>query len=134
MPCEYLADLTSAHTIDLAGIDGLIGIAVDGNVVTVGGMTRHAELAARIGDAHVRNRGTIGGSVANSDPAADYPAAVVALDARVHTNKRAIAGDAFCTACSTPRCRTARSSPPLRLQGPKRAISCEVSGCAAHRV
>lgn len=98
-----------SDVIDLAGIDGLTGITVDGGVVTVGGMTRHADVAAcaaipalaelvtRIGDAHVRYRGTIGGSVANSDPAADYPAAVMALDARVHTNKRTIAGDAFCT-------------------------------------
>ena len=98
-----------SDVIDLAGIDGLAGIKVEDGRVTVGGMTRHAEvagcaelpalavLAARIGDAHVRNRGTVGGSVANSDPAADFPAAVVALDARVHTNKRAIAGDAFFT-------------------------------------
>ena len=98
-----------SDVIDLAGIDGLAGIKVEDGRVTVGGMTRHAEvagcaelpalaaLAARIGDAHVRNRGTVGGSVANSDPAADYPAAVAALDARVHTNKRAIAGDAFFT-------------------------------------
>ena len=98
-----------SDVIDLAGIDGLAGIRVEDGRVTVGGMTRHAEvagcaelpalaaLATRIGDAHVRNRGTVGGSVANSDPAADYPAAVVALDARVHTNKRAIAGDAFFT-------------------------------------
>ena len=54
-----------------------------------------AELAGQIGDAQVRNCGTIGGSVANSDPAADYPAAVVALGATVHTDKRAIAGDDF---------------------------------------
>ena len=52
-----------------------------------------AFLAGEIGDSQVRNRGTIGGSVANSDPAADYPAAVIALGATVHTLSRAIAGD-----------------------------------------
>ncbi len=98
-----------SDVIDLAGIDGMAGVTVDGDVMKVGGLTRHAEVAAsatipaladlagRIGDAHVRNRGTIGGSVANSDPAADYPAAVVALAAEAHTNKRSIPGDAFFT-------------------------------------
>ena len=54
-----------------------------------------AELAGGIGDPQVRNRGTIGGSVANNDPAADYPAAVLALDATIVTNKREIAADDF---------------------------------------
>ena len=96
--------------VDLAGIEGLNGVTV-GDTVTVGAMTPHADvagsaavqgaipaladLAGRIGDAHVRNRGTIGGSIANSDPAADYPAAVVALNATVHTDRRDIAGDGF---------------------------------------
>jgi carbon-monoxide dehydrogenase medium subunit len=56
-----------------------------------------AELASHIGDAQVRNRGTLGGSVANNDPAADYPAALIALGATVHTNKREIAADDFFT-------------------------------------
>ena len=97
--------------IDLSGIDELSGIAVGDGKVTVGAFTRHsavaesaevqaaipalADLAGRIGDAQVRNCGTIGGSVANSDPAADYPAAVVALDATVRTDKRSISGDDF---------------------------------------
>ena len=96
--------------IDLGGIDGMAGITV-GDRVAIGAMTRHADVAASpavrdaipaladlagvIGDAHVRNRGTLGGSIANSDPAADYPAAVVALDAVVHTDRRAIAADDF---------------------------------------
>lgn len=96
-----------SDVIDLAGIDGLSGIRVNGDTVSVGAMTRHAEVAAsdvipaladlagRIGDAHVRNRGTLGGSIANSDPAADYPVAVVALDATVHTTKRTIPGSDF---------------------------------------
>ena len=56
-----------------------------------------AELAGRIGDPHVRHRGTIGGSVANNDPAADYPAALLALGATVVTNKRKIGADEFFT-------------------------------------
>lgn len=56
-----------------------------------------ADLAESIGDPQVRNRGTIGGSIANADPAADYPAAVVGLGATVHTNTRTIAGDDFFT-------------------------------------
>ncbi len=99
--------------VDLAGIDGLSGISVSGGVVEIGGMARHAEvnassavagaipalakLAGGIGDPQVRNRGTIGGSIANNDPAADYPAAVVALGATVHTNRREIAGEDFFT-------------------------------------
>ena len=99
--------------IDLNEIDGLKGITVSGGAVTIGAMTRHADVAASaevqqaipalaklaggIGDPAVRNRGTIGGSVANNDPAADYPAAVVGLGATVVTNKREIAGDQFFT-------------------------------------
>ena len=98
-----------SDVIDLAGIAGLSGISASDGMMSVGAMTRHvqvaasdaipalADLAGRIGDAHVRNRGTIGGSIANSDPAADYPAAVVALDARVHTTRRSIAGGDFFT-------------------------------------
>jgi carbon-monoxide dehydrogenase medium subunit len=89
----------------------LKGIKVDGGNLTIGAVTRHAEvasskevqqsipalarLAAMIGDRMVRNMGTLGGSVANSDPAADYPAAVLGLGATINTNKRKIAGDDF---------------------------------------
>ena len=99
-----------SDVIDVGGLADLRGIDV-GTTVRVGALTTHAEVAASaevrgaiaalsdlaegIGDAHVRNRGTIGGSVANSDPAADYPAAVVGLGATVHTNRRSIAGDDF---------------------------------------
>jgi carbon-monoxide dehydrogenase medium subunit len=101
-----------SDVIDVGGLADLRGIDV-GTTVSIGALTTHAEVAASaevrgaiaalsdlaegIGDAHVRNRGTIGGSVANSDPAADYPAAVVALGATVHTNQRSIAGDDFFT-------------------------------------
>lgn len=99
--------------IDLADISDLVGITVDGSSVTIGAMTPHAvvaasadvqkaipalaKLAGLIGDPMVRNRGTIGGSISNNDPAADYPSAVVGLGATVHTNKREIAGDDFFT-------------------------------------
>src|SRR5690242_9426720 len=91
-----------SDVIDLGGIKELAGIKVEGNNVVIGGMTRHADvassadvksaipalahLAGHIGDPAVRNRGTIGGSVANNDPAADYPAAVLALGATITTN------------------------------------------------
>ncbi len=97
--------------IDLGTIADLQGIKVDGSTVTIGAMTRHAEvagsaevkkaipalasLASGIGDRQVRNMGTIGGSVANNDPAADYPAALVGLGATIQTNKRKIAADDF---------------------------------------
>jgi aerobic carbon-monoxide dehydrogenase medium subunit len=96
--------------IDLAGAR-LAGIKVDGNTVTIGAMTPHgavaasqevrrlipalAELAGMIGDEQVRHRGTIGGSLANNDPAADYTAAVLALNATVRTQRREIKADDF---------------------------------------
>tara|TARA_R110002073_G_scaffold78785_6_gene189742 strand:+ start:94 stop:891 length:798 start_codon:yes stop_codon:yes gene_type:complete len=102
-----------SDVIDLSGIAELKGISVSGDAVTIGAMTRHADvagssdvkgaipalaaLAASIGDQAVRNRGTIGGSVANNDPAADYPAALLALGATVKTDKREIAADDFFT-------------------------------------
>jgi aerobic carbon-monoxide dehydrogenase medium subunit len=97
--------------VDLGGIAELKGIKRDGNAVVIGAMTRHidvatsdvvkgaipglAHLAEMIGDPQVRNRGTIGGSIANNDPAADYPAAVLGLNATVVTSKRRIAADDF---------------------------------------
>ncbi len=99
---------------DLISLDkaaDLRGISVSDGVVTIKAMTRHAEVAASvdvkgaipalaklasgIGDPHVRNRGTIGGSLANNDPAADYPAAVLGLGATVATDRREIAADDF---------------------------------------
>jgi carbon-monoxide dehydrogenase medium subunit len=97
--------------IDLGTIADLRGISVDGNTVAIGAMTRHADvagaaavqkaipalalLAGMIGDRQVRHMGTIGGSLANNDPAADYPAAVLGLGATITTNKRKIDGDTF---------------------------------------
>jgi aerobic carbon-monoxide dehydrogenase medium subunit len=97
------------QVLDLNGLTTLSGIAVGSGAVTVGALTRHAEvakstaiaalakLAGGIGDPAVRNRGTLGGSIANNDPAADYPAAVLALNATVVTTAREIAADDFFT-------------------------------------
>jgi carbon-monoxide dehydrogenase medium subunit len=97
--------------VDLGGIAELRGIQVDSNQVTIGATTTHAEVAAsrdvaaaipaladlagHIGDRQVRNRGTLGGSLANNDPAACYPAAVLGLGATVRTDRRSIAADDF---------------------------------------
>ena len=97
--------------VDLAGIPGLAGITRDANELVIGAMTPHADVAASevvkqaipalaslaegIGDPAVRHCGTIGGSVANADPAADYPAGVLALDATIQTTERRIAADDF---------------------------------------
>jgi carbon-monoxide dehydrogenase medium subunit len=100
-----------AQLVDLGDVAELKGIKIDGGSVTIGAMTRHAEvassadvkkaipalaaLAGGIGDRMVRNMGTIGGSVAHNDPAADYPAAVLGLNATITTNKRKIAADDY---------------------------------------
>lgn len=99
--------------VDLGGLQDLKGISVSDGVVSIGAMTTHdtvansaevksaipalASLAGGIGDPMVRNRGTIGGSTANNDPAADYPGAILGLGATIVTNKREIAGDDFFT-------------------------------------
>jgi carbon-monoxide dehydrogenase medium subunit len=97
--------------IDLGGIPELAGIGREGKGLKIGAMTRHADVAAsddvrqaipaladlagQIGDRQVRTMGTLGGSLANNDPSACYPAAVLALDATVNTTKRKIAADDF---------------------------------------
>lgn len=97
--------------IDLGFVPELKGIVADSRRVTIGATTLHAQvshapeirqhipalahLASEIGDRQVRNRGTIGGSVANSDPAADYPAAVLGLGATIRTSERSISADDF---------------------------------------
>ncbi|HUK00581.1 MAG TPA: xanthine dehydrogenase family protein subunit M [Stellaceae bacterium] len=99
--------------VDLKGIDGLDAIAAEGDGLRIGALTRHAcvaasplvqdlipalaRLAAGIGDPQVRNRGTLGGSIANNDPASDYPAALVGLGAVIGTSERRIAAEDFFT-------------------------------------
>ncbi len=99
--------------VDVSAASDMRGISVSDNTVTIGASMTHAEvagsadlrgvcpaicdLASNIGDPAVRNRGTLGGSVANNDPAADYPAAMLALGATIKTDKREIAADDFFT-------------------------------------
>jgi aerobic carbon-monoxide dehydrogenase medium subunit len=102
-----------SELIDISRIPALSFIRRDGDLLVIGAGTKHADVAAsaevdraipalatlasQIGDPAVRHRGTLGGSIANNDPAADYPAAVLALDAMITTNRRNIPADAFFT-------------------------------------
>ncbi|MFV0358813.1 FAD binding domain-containing protein [Tropicimonas sp.] len=124
--------------VDIRAIPGLVGIADEGGTLIVGAATTHAEVAASplvaaacpalarlatgIGDPAVRHVGTIGGSVANDDPAADYPAAVLALGATIVTNRREIAADdffvgLFATALGEGEIITAFRFPPCEAAG-----------------
>lgn len=123
--------------IDLRGIADLRGIRLEGGALTIGAMTTHAELAASkdvqkaipalallaagIGDRMVRNMGTLGGSVANNDPAADYPAAVVGLGATVHTSKRKLEADKFFTGMYETALEAGEILTAISFPVPKRA-------------
>jgi carbon-monoxide dehydrogenase medium subunit len=109
LPSVKLGLVAPSGYIDISGVAELKGIRFEGNNLVIGAMTTHhavatskdvhalspalAQLAGGIGDRAVRNRGTIGGSLANSDPAACYPAAVLGLGATIRTNTRSIAAD-----------------------------------------
>jgi carbon-monoxide dehydrogenase medium subunit len=111
LPTMKLRLASPKALVDLSRVSELRGIDKKGNGLVIGAMTTHAdvstssvvkgaipglaEVAAHIGDPAVRNKGTIGGSVANNDPAADYPAALLALNATIATNKREIKADDF---------------------------------------
>ncbi len=111
LPTMKLRFARPSDLVDLSAIDGLDTINDAGSAIDIGAMTTHADvagseivrgaipaladLADAIGDAQVRNRGTLGGSIANSDPAADYPAAVLALNATIRTDQREIAADDY---------------------------------------
>ena len=113
IPTMKLRLASPTHLIDLSQIEGLSGIELKGRSIVIGAMTRHAEvatspmvrenlpaladLAGVIGDPAVRHCGTIGGSVANNDPTADYPAACLGLGATIITSKRRINADDFFT-------------------------------------
>ncbi len=102
-----------SDVVDIGGLKDLQELTASGNAIVIGAGVCHADVAAspdvrkaipalaylaqHIGDPQVRNRGTLGGSIANNDPAADYPAALVALGATVQTSKREIAADDFFT-------------------------------------
>ena len=111
IPSMKLGLASYKDVIDIKGIKKLSGIKVSGKTVRIGATTKHVEvanskeikkaipslasLAEGIGDPQVRNRGTIGGSIANNDPAADYPSACIALNALIHTNNRKIDAEKF---------------------------------------
>jgi carbon-monoxide dehydrogenase medium subunit len=111
LPTMKLRLAHPSDLVDLGNIEALKGITDAGPAIEIGAMVRHADvsrnatirsaipalaaLAGKIGDPQVRNRGTLGGSVANSDPASDYPAAVLALDAVIKTDRREIAADDY---------------------------------------
>ena len=113
LPAMKLGLAAPSDLIDLSGIAALRGISAQADAITIGAMVTHAEVAGSaavrsmipslaaladgIGDQQVRARGTIGGSLANNDPAACYPSAVLALKATVRTNRRSIASDDFFT-------------------------------------
>jgi carbon-monoxide dehydrogenase medium subunit len=123
--------------IDLGTIKDLGGIKSDGKTVTIGAMTRHAEvahspdvkkaipalaaLAGGIGDRQVRAMGTIGGSLANNDPAADYPAAVLALNATITTNKGKHEADKFFKGLYETALKDGEIITSVTFQAPKRA-------------
>lgn len=102
---------TPSDLVDISQAEGMNGVSMSGNTITIGAMTTHADvadnaelvaacpaiaaLAGNIGDPAVRHRGTIGGSIANNDPAADYPSAMLALSATIITNSREISADDF---------------------------------------
>jgi|TARA_B100000700_G_C14943958_1_gene808198 carbon-monoxide dehydrogenase medium subunit len=111
IPSMKLGLATYKDLIDIKGIKKLSGIKVSGKSLIIGSITKHAEvanskdvrksipslsaLAEGIGDPQVRNKGTIGGSIANNDPSADYPSACIALNAIIHTNNRKVDADKF---------------------------------------
>ena len=122
---------------DLSGIRELVGIKRDGNAFVIGAMTRHADvaihaelkaaipaladLAANIGDRQVRAMGTLGGSVANNDPSACYPSAVLALGATIHTTTRKIAADDFFLGMFTTALNDGELITAISFPIPKRA-------------
>jgi len=111
LPAMKLEIASPTTLVSLADVPGLDGVTLDSGTLTIGALTTHADVAAsdvvrkaipaladlasHIGDVQVRNRGTIGGSVAHNDPVADYPAAVVALGATVVTDRREVAAEEF---------------------------------------
>ncbi len=125
------------HLIDLSRVEGLVGIALAGRSITIGAMTRHvdvhtspvvqehapvlAKLAGMIGDPAVRHMGTIGGSVANNDPTADYSAACLGLGATIITNKRRIKADDFFTGMFSTALEPAEIITKVSFPLPKKA-------------
>ena len=136
-----------AALVDLGTIAEMRGIRLDGGTLTLGALTRHSEVAAAkevaigipalarlangIGDRQVRNLGTLGGSLANNDPAADYPAAIMGLGATVNTNRRAIAADKFFTGLYETALKGAEIITSVAFPLPKRAAYVKFSNPAS---
>jgi carbon-monoxide dehydrogenase medium subunit len=126
-----------AALVDLGALEELRGIKLEGGTLNIGALTRHSEVAGSkdvaigipalarladgIGDRQVRNLGTLGGSLANNDPAADYAAAVLGLGATVNTNKRAITADKFFTGLYETAVRPGEVIVSVSFPLPKRA-------------
>ncbi len=137
LPTMKMRLASPSDLVDLSNIEGLTDISDTGDAIEVGAMVRHAEVAASdvvraaipalsdladsIGDAQVRNRGTIGGSVANSDPAADYPAAILGLNAVVKTDRREISADDYFKALFETALEPGEIVISVRFAKPKRA-------------
>ena len=123
--------------IDINSLNDLAGIKVSGSTVEIGAMARHADVAASaavrkaipalaalagmIGDRQVRHMGTLGGSLANSDPASDYPAAVLGLGATITTNKRKIEADKYFTGLYETALAAGELITSVSFPAPKRA-------------
>lgn len=134
--------------VDLSGINALTGIKKEGNTLTIGAMSRHldvannadvkaaypalADLASRIGDRQVRAMGTIGGSVANNDPAACYPSAVLGSGATIVTDRREIAADDFFQGLFTTLLEEDELITAFRFPIPKRAVYEKLRQKASH--
>lgn len=126
-----------SDVVDISRIKELKGVKVSGKTVTIGAATTHAEVAANaelkkvapavaelashIGDPHVRHKGTIGGSVANNDPAADYPGAMLALGATIVTDRREIAADDFFTGLFETALEDGEIVTAVRFEAPEKA-------------
>jgi carbon-monoxide dehydrogenase medium subunit len=137
LPTMKLRLAQPADVIDLGGLAELRGIKRTGERLWIGALTRHAEvasagevqaaipalaaLAGGIGDSQVRNRGTLGGSVANNDPAADYPAAVLGLEATVHSDRRTFTADKFFTGMFSTALAAGELVKAVDFRIPKRA-------------
>lgn len=137
LPTMKLRLSRASDLVDLGAIDALRGMRLDGRDVVIGATVVHAdvaassmvrdaipalaELAGAIGDAQVRNRGTLGGSVANSDPAADYPAALLGLGATVHTDRRDIPADDYFVGMFETALEVNEIIEQVRFPAPKRA-------------
>jgi len=147
LPTMKMRLAAPTQLIDIARLPELRGIQIEADAVTVGAAQRHvevatdpalraalpalADLAGLIGDPQVRARGTLGGSVANNDPAADYPAAVLGLDGTVITNRRSIPAAAFFQGMFATALEPGELIRAVRFARPKRAAYAKFAQAAS---